>query len=206
HDGRTVLFVSHNMGAVGSLCTRAILLNDGQTRAEGSASSVIDKYINEIAQTTARVEFARRRDREGDGRIRFTRLHWENSNGEEVSVLRSGEDYKLALSYKCADGLGKDHVVVSFAIKDYTGTVFLLHQTDFNNQCFDSIPPQGHFSCRISKFPLAAGNYLLNVYIGIDGKPCDSLENAGEVTVEYGDFFGTGHPGRPTFSKFLVDC
>lgn len=206
HDGRTVLFVSHNMGAVGSLCARAILLNNGRISAEGATSEVIDKYISEIAETTARVEVASRRDREGDGKIRFTRLHWENSNGEEVSVLRSGGDYRLALSYKCVDGLSKDHVNVSFAIKDYTGTMFLLHQTDFNNQYFHSIPPQGHFICQISKLPLVAGNYLLNVYIGIDGKPSDSVENAGEVTVEYGDFFGTGHPGRPTLSKFLVDC
>ena len=44
-EGRTVIFVSHNLGAVGELCTKGILLANGQMSAEGKASDVIERYI-----------------------------------------------------------------------------------------------------------------------------------------------------------------
>jgi lipopolysaccharide transport system ATP-binding protein len=44
-EGRTVIFVSHNLGAVGELCTKGILLENGQMAAEGKASDVIEHYI-----------------------------------------------------------------------------------------------------------------------------------------------------------------
>src|SRR5205085_2213272 len=45
-DGRTVLFVSHNMGAIQSLCTNCILLNNGSKFTEGAVAEVINKYID----------------------------------------------------------------------------------------------------------------------------------------------------------------
>ncbi|MBT1071756.1 ABC transporter ATP-binding protein [Pelotalea chapellei] len=48
-EGRTVLFVSHNMGAVRSLCSRAILLERGGTAMQGSVSSTIDTYLEGVA-------------------------------------------------------------------------------------------------------------------------------------------------------------
>ena len=44
--GRTVLFVSHNIGAVSSLCSRAVLLNHGQVKYQGSVDETINQYIN----------------------------------------------------------------------------------------------------------------------------------------------------------------
>jgi len=44
-SGRTILFVSHNMGAISNLCSRAILLQDGQITADGPAADVVGKYI-----------------------------------------------------------------------------------------------------------------------------------------------------------------
>lgn len=52
-EGKTVLFVSHNMNSIKRLCTTAILLNDGKIEYAGSANSTIHKYLNEsINQNT----------------------------------------------------------------------------------------------------------------------------------------------------------
>src|SRR5471030_620917 len=45
-EGRTVIFVSHNMAAVQSLCSRAIWLNDGKVLEDGQAGTVISSYLN----------------------------------------------------------------------------------------------------------------------------------------------------------------
>ena len=206
NEGRTVLFVSHNMAAVSNLCRRAVLISGGRVEIDGSTTDAIDKYLMETGSFLSRVPLADRLEREGDGRIRFTDIQWETIEGERVSALRSGSDYNLVLSYACSDGVGKNNVVVSFGIKDYLTGFLLLHRTDFSNQNFNSIPSQGRFKCRIRRLPLTAGQYLVSLFVGIDEKPCDSIDNASEVTVEYGDFYGTKHPGRPNLCKVLVEC
>jgi lipopolysaccharide transport system ATP-binding protein len=51
-DGRTVLFVSHNMAAVAALCTRAIQLRDGEIAAQGGAKEQIEHYLNSIEEVS----------------------------------------------------------------------------------------------------------------------------------------------------------
>jgi lipopolysaccharide transport system ATP-binding protein len=205
-QGRTVLFVSHNMGAVSRLCDRAILLACGGVEIDGNTGEAIDKYVSETKGNIGDTPLSRRHDRDGDGRIRFTDLHWETIQGETVSVLRSGGDYNLVLTYECPDGLSKHDVVVSFGVKDHLTGFLMLHRTDFNNENFNGVPPRGSFVCRIPKFPLTAGEYLVNIFVGIEERACDSVEDASKLTVEYGDFFGTNHPGIPSLCKVLIDC
>ena len=45
-EGRTVLFVSHDMGAIKNLCSRLIILEDGKVSYEGNVLDGIDKYLN----------------------------------------------------------------------------------------------------------------------------------------------------------------
>src|SRR3990167_8845525 len=52
-DGRTIFFVSHNMGAIQSLCTRAILLEKGRLAAEGAPADVIRRYLSRTAHRSA---------------------------------------------------------------------------------------------------------------------------------------------------------
>lgn len=205
NDGRTVLFVSHNMAAVSKLCLRTILLDSGRIEVEGPTNEVVDKYFGG-ASYILKTPIANRDDREGDGRIKFVDIHWETIEGENVDVLRSGGDYNLVLSYECPDGIAKDDVVVSFGIKDRLGSFLLLHRTDFSDENFSSIPPQGRFRCRIAKLPLTAGEYVVNLFVGISDRPCDSIENAAKLIVEYGDFYRTKHAGTPALCKFLIDC
>ena len=204
-EGRTVLFVSHNMGAVGNLCSRAILLDHGQVKLDGKSRQVVDEYIGEIAHVADVVPIAHRLDRIGDTRIRFVDFHLENSNGQIIPILRSGEDAWLVLSYECPDGLEKRNVVVSFGIRDGRGVYLIHHRTNFSNQNFCRISPEGQFVCRIPKMPLAPGEYSVSIFVGINEETCDLIEDAARLTVEVGDFFGTGHQGMPEICQVLVE-
>src|SRR5207253_8224188 len=68
-EGRTVLFVSHNVGAVRSLCSRAILLDGGVLQATGTSAEITSKYL---ARLDGRLEYDlnKRVDREGNGDLR----------------------------------------------------------------------------------------------------------------------------------------
>jgi lipopolysaccharide transport system ATP-binding protein len=124
-SGRTVLFVSHNLAAVTQLCTRALLLDAGRVRVEGSTEHVIAGYLAGASQQ-GHVAFQERRDPAG---IRGAAFEWaelrgadgsvrsEFSIGDDITVafrLRLAPDrpgVKLAVSLRAADGTPLAHVV-----------------------------------------------------------------------------------------------
>ncbi len=57
NDGRTVLFVSHNMGAMTALCNKGILLNQGTAKYQGAIQSTILEYLNHFTKTNRKIEY-----------------------------------------------------------------------------------------------------------------------------------------------------
>jgi lipopolysaccharide transport system ATP-binding protein len=70
-EGRTVIFVSHNMGAVQRLCSRAIVINQGQTIFQGDASNAVSEYLAKVSESASR-------------RIRFP-----ESENKEITILEA---------------------------------------------------------------------------------------------------------------------
>ena len=68
-QGRTVLFVSHNMSLLQSLCERGIYLEDGQVAADGPITSVVDRYLQTL-DVAEKTDLAKRTDRRGAGATR----------------------------------------------------------------------------------------------------------------------------------------
>ena len=75
-EGRTVLFVSHNLAAIENLCSRVILLENGRITADDSPNQVIQKYTKSISQTIAEISLADRTDRTGGDIFRFTKVEF----------------------------------------------------------------------------------------------------------------------------------
>ncbi|HQB65413.1 MAG TPA: ABC transporter ATP-binding protein, partial [Fibrobacteraceae bacterium] len=81
-EGRTVLFVSHNMGAVKNLCKRGVLLEQGKVKRIGPVNDVVDEYIN---QNQGIFEFTKYKDRSGNGTIKINSVEYFNSNNEKIN-------------------------------------------------------------------------------------------------------------------------
>ena len=79
-EGRTVLFVSHNMGALASLCPRAIWLDHGSVRQEGTARDVVGRYLVHGALNTNRLmkldKLPRMYVDDGEDRLRLQSIEW----------------------------------------------------------------------------------------------------------------------------------
>ena len=82
-EGRTVLFVSHNLKTVLTLCRTGVLLEGGQVKSQGPIDDVLKVYLNGI-ENQKEVSLSERTDRKGDARIRFADFWIENSAGERV--------------------------------------------------------------------------------------------------------------------------
>lgn len=73
-EGRTVLFVSHNMGAVQNLCQRSIWLQDGQVVADGSTSEIVSQYLNNAATSASERNYDNIESAPGNDIVRLRRL------------------------------------------------------------------------------------------------------------------------------------
>ena len=92
-EGRTVLFVSHNMGSIKSLCTRSILMDNGQIVYDGDTKTCIDKYLSanksEQGKSLKDIE-----TRTGNGKLKFSGYRLFNENSEEIKLEPAVDRWK----------------------------------------------------------------------------------------------------------------
>jgi len=69
---------------------------------------------------------------------------------------------------------------------------------------FDSLPPNGRLCCRIERFPLSPGQYPITLFCRVNGNIADWVQQAALLSVEPGDFFGTGRLPQPAHGGGLV--
>jgi len=93
-SGRTVLFVSHNMGPIAALCSRCILLAAGELQSIGPTLDVIAEY-NRVAELHTTVEIEPSMRNRGDGRVRFLSVSISNKRNEPLNSFLIGDEIKL---------------------------------------------------------------------------------------------------------------
>jgi lipopolysaccharide transport system ATP-binding protein len=189
-EGRTVLFVSHNLTAVASLCDRAMLLSGGRKVIEGPTARVIDDYVR-TARASTGVEIDARADRDGSGRMRFTSLRLER-DGTPIDQASVGEDLTIVLRYRTADGRPLVNASFEVSVFSLLGDRLLKLSSDLTGQRFVELPPEGEVRCHLPRCPLPEGSYFLNVFANVGRDMLDWVQRAAELTVVGGDFYGSG--------------
>jgi homopolymeric O-antigen transport system ATP-binding protein len=202
-EGRTVLFVSHNLTAVRKLCPRSMLLERGRKVVEGPTHEVIDDYVASV-RTDPSTPLAGRRDREGTGRYRFQSVSFESGN-ERIDMPLTGQDLDIVLSYASADGRPIRAPVFAVGIYTLFGTLILQCQSDVAGAVLREVPPHGEVRCRLPRLPLPAGRYTLNVFGTAGGDIADWVQRACELTVGEGDFYDSGYRLPEAHQTVLVD-
>ncbi len=97
-EGRTVLFVSHNMVAIQNLCTKGIFIKNGKISTQGPIENVIRSYNYEVNSLKSQ-PLNERRDREGSGIFKMNNVYFKNQKGEIVDALTTGEDSIIKISF-----------------------------------------------------------------------------------------------------------
>ena len=179
-EGRTVLFVSHNMAAVEALCVSGVLLDRGQVVALGTAREVVEQYARRSEELHAR-DVAERTDRLGNGHLRIT--------GIETSI-RTGSPSEVRLRYAAQPGLRNLAVSVGFFTTRGEGAMYLANE--LSGERLSEVPESGTLVCALDQAWLLPGRYSVNVYCTANGVLADWVVDAASVDVAEGDLFGTG--------------
>ncbi len=164
--GRTVLFVSHNMQAVQSLCTRCILLDEGRVAAAGSPERVIATYLDSTnVQTTTSWHDSTGL---GNDKLRLHSISLRASGGNAASsVMSSNDDIEVTLEIAVARPLSG--LCVGFDLLGSQGnTILRSYNTDMSNENIHAIPAgRSQVKCILPRGLLNAGSYTLAPRISI---------------------------------------
>jgi lipopolysaccharide transport system ATP-binding protein len=205
--GRTVLFVSHNMLAVQSLCKKGIVLNNGYTEFQGDAYSAIKLYLKSLNTSNTNTAFKDSK-REGNGFIQFTNAILTDARGHAVTSVESGKDFQLILPYvvnnKDFDYRG---LHVSVNIKDHYGTMIYNHTNLLVNKTLDTevLIKNNKFIVTIKNLPLIHGSYKggINFYYGFD--PFDVIDHAFDLDVVASNALNYQKAPNPVHGIVLIE-
>jgi lipopolysaccharide transport system ATP-binding protein len=202
-DGKTVLFVSHNMAAVEKLCRQGIFLRQGQVVFTGSQSEAISRYLASTAEKTP--SLASRLDRTGNGQIRITEIEIKDEAGNLLEVVASGQMIDVYFYFE-ARSANISRAITSLLVTTSLDIPVFLQHNRLTMDDFGLLPKQGAFVCRINCLPLPASVYQINYSVLLDGTYLDALNNAVDLTVVDGDFYGSGEVPPISHGVCLVDA
>ncbi len=205
-QGRTVLFVSHNMGAVGSICQQGIVLDGGRLIFQGQIQEAIQFYEKEIAQKKyTDKSIIERNDRSGSGDVKLVDFYIENEIGEKIDRIQNGNTVKLYFCYRTKREQGAKDVDLNIVVERETGENVFQLGTRFTGQQIKHLPHKGQIVCTIKRFPLVPGKYKLSLYLESEMSAADYIIPLSYLDVVDGDFYGSGYHVFEKESKILIE-
>jgi homopolymeric O-antigen transport system ATP-binding protein len=179
---RAVLFVSHNMAAVQSLCTRGIVLDRGRVVLDGPIQDAVSAYLSSL-RTVSNTRLGDRPDHRGSGELRVIDVEISNLGNPNSDRLATGQAarFMFRLDRPVSDPQ------VSFGIFDHYGHFV----ADFDSRNFDKENGQGHrksdvLVCHVEELTLVPGEYRMNIAVWFQNGAVDYIESAAIFEVEEG--------------------
>ncbi len=186
-EGRTVIFVSHNMAAIEGLCSRVVVLNSGEMTFDGNTQDGIAYYLNS-AMLSNGISIRERTDRQGIGEARFTNVRILDRAGNETQEIGMGDDFTIEVKSegklsKAIIGIIIGNLYRNQVVRGYTWEQLTREINLTGNDVI---------CCSFDNLPLMHGNYDIHLWIGRPGECSDYIENATSLTIVPRDVFKTG--------------
>lgn len=199
-EGRTVLFVSHNMSSVNSLCTRAVLLKNGMISTEGLVEEVIEDYLQTDQKDKSFVSLEHHTERQGNGEAR---VHAISVSGETEGILpKSGGPFHIDFHLSNPKNYKVEDIELEFRIDDNIGQRLIWNSSGM--AAIKMNIPVFRIRASLENCILNKGNYVITLYLKVKQQEADWIQNAFNFTVEEGFFYSTGRSVPPTQSKILT--
>jgi len=198
--GRTVLFVSHNIGVVQALCSRAILLQHGTVFMDNSTTETIGAYLRQL-EGFASQDLATRTERTGKGLIRITQVDISIDSTSSPSILSTGRPARFVFSVDRP----RTGMSCSFTIYDQFGQPVTFFDSAVPGR--GDLPgslPSTQFVCELDELTLLPGRYRINAALVWNGEYQDHLEAAAYFHVEDGEFGGRPAPKESGYGALLI--
>jgi lipopolysaccharide transport system ATP-binding protein len=176
-QGRTVVFISHNMASVESLCDSCVYLSAGRLAESGSAHDVIAKYMASQTQANSgNVSLAGHPGRRPGYDSVLRTLELRSGTNTAVGAIQMGDPLTILLSFEAARPL---RPVVAFILKTVQGVPVCSLNDRFSMQLSEcKMVTEGMVACEIDRLMLMPGQYNIDVSFGDLGAEMDVISDA----------------------------
>ena len=198
-EGRTVLFVSHNMASIRQLCNKGVLLENGRLTFIGDIKETIAKYTG-VNRDNLHMPLATRTDRVGDGRIKLQNVLFKNADNNIIQDIFVGDYLKVEFHVAVQEGTDLTPLRVGCAFEDPFKNYAKQWASDEMNPDFSQMK-DGVFYLEIPSFNMRPNTYYLYVQISLGSTRindfCDVIHGAACLQVISSPFFDKDRLLRP---------
>ncbi len=164
-DGKTIIFISHDMRSVEQFCDRVMVINKGDHIATGETKEMITKYGSIVAEHEIELEKANsaiKKPRVGNDKAKITAVALRNSKGKEVEVINESEPFSIEIDYNSK--VDQPNSVVSVSIFDTDENKVIASTTVSSHADGVTLKKgKGSFTASFEGVSLAQGRYTINV-------------------------------------------
>lgn len=202
-EGRTVLFVSHNMSAVRSLCQRGIILENGHLVFDGGVNEAVERYLYNPIETQNKTPLLEMpRHGRTSGAVRFFSIDYLDQNNETIQPT-CGQFLRIKVGFRVQIPISRGRM--SLEIHDlyerplfYFNSIFTQGERAFSKG-------EHFFTIDIEKLRATEGDYKILLWANGDGNIADFLNCTIPFHVDNGIFFPEGQTIPPHLRGSILE-
>ena len=181
-EGRTVLFVSHNMDAVQKLCNNSILIENGKVDSYSTSENIINAYLSLRKSKISNLLLHELTGRVGSQKFIFSEVRINNSN-DQIVILKTNSNVEIDITITktgLQDSLAD--VRISIQINNINGPLLLL-DSQFTLGGLIKEFYEGNYLFNLNNLPLSSGDYSISLFLESKNEIVDWVEHAVHFTV-----------------------
>ena len=199
-QGRTVLFVSHNMAAIQNLCKKGLYFATGFLEFKGEIIECIEHYVVNN-NYSYEIPISKRKDRKGKGNLKLIDV----KIGGIGNKLQSGSEAVIQLKFANSLSSKTNSYRIYINIKNKIGDVITHLSSDFSTEKVLLTPLFQGINFIIHKLNLAPGHYNMRIFIEVNHEIEDWIDNACSFEIIESDIFETGVSMLKGYGDFYFD-
>ncbi|HVA40414.1 MAG TPA: Wzt carbohydrate-binding domain-containing protein, partial [Candidatus Binataceae bacterium] len=197
--GRTIIFVSHNMASIESLCSSCLLIGSGRLEAAGAPAQIVMRYMaSELRGHGGVRSLVEHQGRRGDSIPAMRSISLLSEGVGPTDVVRMGAPFEATVGFDAPHPI---RPVLGITLKTAEGMRLFGVSNRWTNQGADAQrASSGTITCGFDSLPLMPGTYQLDLYLGDFGDPSrdlDIVRDAISFEVAPADLLGTGMLPNP---------
>ena len=209
NQGRTILFVSHNMSAVQNLCSKGILLEKGAIQTQGSIDEIFETYnLNTHHQQCIKLD--ERIDRTGNGQLKFTNIQLINANNQIINSVLPNEKITIRVHFRINKVININNVKINICIDNFYGARIAVISTDndvnFTTNFNNDFISRGYIDFTFPKINIIPGNYTIVLYSTVNNELSYWIKNdALTFSINEFDYYESGKTSANGHGYIFLD-
>jgi lipopolysaccharide transport system ATP-binding protein len=175
-EGRTILFVSHNMATMKSLCEKGFLMDKGRMVSQGSMTDIIDEYLSTTIKSSLDGDIPSNSSSINTGKLKYKNIKIQNSKNESIDQVNYLADINVQMVLNSSVSL--DDVICDVRINSRDGIKLIHCMNKYSDKsAFKVVKGNNLINCKINN-QLQPGNYTITIGVhDTSGMTLDFVED-----------------------------